>query len=191
MSSLDGPDEVAVEDVSRWVDAYGDALFRFALARVRDRSLAEDLVQETFLAAWKSRDAFRGECAFSTWLTGILRRKVVDHFRREQRNPTRAEDDGAPVQIFDKRGVWKQAISRWAECPGDTLQLAELGRVLGDCVERLPPNLAEAFLLRERDQLAPDDVCRTLQISRNNLSVRLHRARLLLRHCLELNWFDK
>jgi RNA polymerase sigma-70 factor (ECF subfamily) len=190
MRSIDDPKEVAVEDVSRWVDAYGDALFRYALARVRDRPTAEDLVQETFLSAWKGRDAFRHECAFSTWLAGILRRKIIDHFRRERRNPTRCEHDQR-LQIFDRRGNWKQTIRRWRDAPDDPLQQQELGRVLGDCMDGLPENLGHAFVMRECEQLPPADVCKTLQISRGNLSVRLHRARLLLRHCLESNGFGK
>ena len=64
-----------------WVEAHGDYLFNFAIGQLRDASVAEDLVQDTFLAAFKARDRFSGQSSERTWLVGILRHKICDHLR--------------------------------------------------------------------------------------------------------------
>ena len=71
-----------------WVDRYGDSLYRFAAVRVQDTAVAEDLVQETFLAALRGRKNFRSQSAVQTWLTAILKHKIVDHYRKKNREQT-------------------------------------------------------------------------------------------------------
>ena len=99
----------ASSDPSEWVDRYGDYLFRYAMLRLRDRSASEDLVQETFLAALKSRGAFSGGSSEATWLVGILKHKIADHFRHQAREAPledgdlREQPDPYP---FDGSGHW-------------------------------------------------------------------------------------
>ncbi len=176
---------------AEWVAIHGDALLGFALARVGKQDLAEDLVQETLLAAWQARNSFSNRSNFRTWLVGILRRKIADHYRRQGREPQRAEPphDGNSTQ-FDALGSWLTAAQPWDETPHQLAENMEFWDVLARCISVAPAHLAIAFRLREFDSLSVDEICQRLDITRKHLSVRLHRARLALRECLQLNWFS-
>jgi RNA polymerase sigma-70 factor (ECF subfamily) len=167
-------------------------LYRFAIGRVHDPELAADLVQETFLEGLRARSSFSGNSSLRTWLIAILKHKILDWYRRSGRMP-RAEADPlsepAIEGFFDRRGHWKARPGRWGDDPGETLDRGEFWEVLGRCVARLPEHLADAFLAIELGDLGRDRVCEQLQITAANLAVRLYRARLLLRHCLETHWF--
>jgi RNA polymerase sigma-70 factor, ECF subfamily len=180
-----------LDDPAGWVDRYGDELFRFALNRVGCRDTAEDLVQDAFLAAWQSRDTFDRRASLGTWLAGILRRKIADHFRvagRKQRFEEWAASD-ADTPLFNKRGKWRESIARWKESPEQLIQNSEFWEVMSNCLASLPAHLADAFRLREIQQKSMEDTCALTGLTPNNLSVRLHRARLLLRSCLGEKWF--
>ena len=175
-----------------WVDEFGDPLFRFALSRVNDPQVAEDLVQETFVAALAGVSRFHGKSSFLTWLIGILRRKIVDFHRREgrQRIAVDAENDDEFDRLFyDHRGHWRRRVEKWPSNPAAALESEEFLQVVEECLSQLTPSLADAFQLREMEALEMPDICDTLGINRATLSVRLHRARSLLRRCLELRWF--
>ncbi len=185
-------------DPTDWVDAHGDYLYRYALARVRDTSLAEDLVQETLLAALQSRDAYAGRSAERTWLTGILKHKLVDHFRRASRLVYPAQVEGEEFEheeLFRREGEWKdhfdptRAPVEWRTGPEELLEQGEFWEVLGKCLSPLPARVAGAFTLREMEGMPSEEICEVLGVTVNNLWVMLHRARMHLRRCLELNWF--
>lgn len=181
-------------DPSEWVDRYGDYLFRFAMLRVRDRAKAEDLVQETFLAALKGRDSFSGGSSEMTWLTGILKHKIFDLYRRQSREaPLPAGDlpDAEEEGPFDARGHWAARPENWGGDPEELLSQGAFFEQLGKCIEALPPNQANAFTLREIDGADTKEICKVLGISETNLWVILHRARARLRDCLEANWFGR
>lgn len=176
-----------------WVDQYGTSLFRYAMGHVRDQNVAEDLVQETFLAALRARENFRGRSSFLTWLTSILRRKVIDYQRALGRQAktlaaTNQEDDIC-VRLFDGRRRWRKTLGSWPESPSEDVERSEFWQILEACIERLPRPLGEAFRLREIMAREIDDICEIVGISNGNLAVRLHRARLALRTCLEDRWF--
>lgn len=181
-------------DPATWVEEHGDALYRYALLRVRDADLAEELVQECFVAALDARARFAGEASERTWLVGILKRKVVDHVRRSVReqavDPATNAEDGSG-DVFSKRGLWRKNPQSWAGEPDKLLEDREFREILQRCLHGLPAPMAHAFLLREMDQLESDDVCKVLGISATNLWTRLHRARMGLRQCLENNWFSR
>ena len=109
-------------DPAQWVDLYGDMLLSYALSRMRDRDIAEDLVQETFLIAWKTRDDFEGRSRFSTWLVSILRHKIADHFRQEGCRTSYSfyESDGGEESepLFTTRGTWASSPTSWSS-PAD------------------------------------------------------------------------
>jgi len=180
-----------LDDPADWVDRYGDVMLNFALARIDRREVAEDLVQETFLAAWRARNTFDGLSQRSTWLIGILRRKIADHFRAGGRGPTAvaAEQEVAEGTLFDVRGKWVHPPRRWMQTPDKAAEDAEFWLALADCLAGMPGHLAQAFQLREIGLANTDEICRLTGITPKNLSVRLHRARLLLRQCLERGWF--
>lgn len=179
-----------LSDPADWVDRYGDGLLRFAGARVVSRELAEDLVQETFLSAFRHRSQFDGKSSFGTWLVAILRRKIADHYRKSGRSPDLAAESLAAVEApFSARGKWTTSPTKWRTCPNDMAENAEFWAVFQDCMTGLPMHLAQAFQMRELSLVSVDDASRLTGITPKNLAVRLHRARLLLRQCLEKKWF--
>ena len=190
----------AAPDPSAWVDRHGDYLYRYALMRLRDPALAEDAVQETLLAALQSRKAFEGRSAERTWLTGILKHKLVDHFRKASRqaysNSDRAEGEAFEHdELFRADGEWKghfdptRAPVEWCAGPAELLEQGEFWETFRRCIQPLPPRITSAFTLREMEGLSSEEICEVLGITANNLWVMLHRARMHLRRCLELNWF--
>ena len=189
-------DNVAAEpDATTWLEEHGDALFRYALIRVRDSSVAEDLVQETLLAAMTAADRFQGASSERTWLVGILRHKLLDFFRRTAREQKLEQDwANSPVhgpQDFDERGRWKAALGEWGS-PEKSLVKAEFWQVFRNCMDALPEQLRTPFALRELEGLGTDAVIRTLDISsKNNLWVMLSRARKKIRSCLQSQWFEE
>ena len=185
-------ESAAGDDPAVWLDLHGDVLFRYAFWRVRNPEEAEELVQETLLAGLRGRERFAGRSSQRTWLVGILRRKIVDHFRGARRSGTAdglRQSDHAPAELFDKRGYWTVGLRTWPSDPTRTLEAEEFWTVLDACLGKLPPALADAFALREMEELPAEDICKILSISTSNLWTQLHRARGLLRQCLELNWF--
>lgn len=179
-----------LSDPADWVDRYGDALLRYAGGRVASRELAEDLVQETFLAAFRHRSQFDGKSAFGTWLVAILRRKIVDHHRKLGRSPDLdAESLAAVDDPFTAKGKWTTSSTTWRTTPKELAENAEFWNVFQGCLSGLPMHLAQAFQMRELGMTSVDDASRLIGVTPKNLAVRLHRARLLLRHCLEKKWF--
>ena len=192
MSAHEPAENTTRSDAVAWVEAHGDALYRYAVLRVRDADAAEDLVQETFLAALRGQAGFEGRSSERTWLIGILRRKIVDLVR--ERTKRQEQVDGVTAAgdaggSFDAEGHWRQMPAKWPADPLRALQSREFWGVFERCLSRLPANLAETFCLRELDDLDSAELCKVLEISSSNMWTRLHRARMLLRQCLEQNWF--
>ena len=161
------------------------------LLRLRSPDLAADVVQETFVDALRARSSFAGRSSEWTWLVGILRHKIIDHIRKggpptHVRRRSRAEGQSEPT--FDRRGHWRIGPERWRNDPSVQLETQEFWDVIAGCLSRLPQSLADAFILREVDGLEADEV-QEFRISPANLWKRLHRARMLLRQCLESRWF--
>lgn len=179
--------------VDAWVDAHGDALFRYARARVRQQHAAEDLVQDTFVAAIERRDSFRGDSSELTWLIGILRHKVLDHLRKQGREqPASDAEDAVVAELFDDRGMWRKrpGPGAWRVDTDSLIEREEFWQAFERCVDRLPDRQAKAFALKEVDDTDAEQVCKVLGISSTNLWVTLHRARTRLRDCLEKTWFQ-
>jgi RNA polymerase sigma-70 factor (ECF subfamily) len=178
-----------------WVDRHGDCLYRYALLRLREPELASELVQETFLEALRGWEAFEGRSSERTWLVGILKHRIVDHLRRVSRERALSEASSSATSTddpaFDARGRWKTKPDDWRGEPGAILESREFWDVFGSCLSRLPRGLADAFFLREVDGLSGEETRELLKISSENLWTRLHRARSLLRDCLERNWFGE
>jgi len=181
-------------DPQSWVERYGDLLFRYAIARVQDRSRAEDLVQETFAAALANRERFGGTSSEQTWLVGILKNKIVDYYRQaalDRGFETLDSRPDATDALFDRQQSWKASHAQWTLDPESTYNQREFWEVFTRCLSALPPGMADAFSLRELVGLRAKEVCQVLGISPTNLWTRLYRARLRLRQCLESQWFDQ
>jgi RNA polymerase sigma-70 factor (ECF subfamily) len=176
-------------DPQRWLTEHGDYLFRYARRRLMSAELAEDAVQDTLLAALKGRLGFQGASSERTWLTGILKHKVVDIIRQQAREVTapggEGEDDPQDWEaLFDETGHWAQPIGEW-KTPETELEASRIRQAVQDCIDGLKPKLARIFALRELTGLATEDICKELNISATNAWVMLHRAKLFLRECLE------
>jgi RNA polymerase sigma-70 factor (ECF subfamily) len=178
-------------DIEAMLTAHGDYLYRFALARLRDPHQSEDAVQETLLAALQG-GGFSGKSTPRTWLTGILKHKIVDQFRRQRREAPLAEpdqwgDEDPGMDEFFARGHWAEPPLSMGD-PGKLLQQDQFLSILQQCMDRLPPAQARIFVLREVEESDNDDICKELEITPTNAWVMLYRARMGLRKCLEMHW---
>lgn len=182
-------------DPERWVDEYGDYLLRFALARVGNRDTARDLVQETFLAALRARHHYAGRATERTWLTGILKNKVVDFYRRGRRERLAADLLADPDRdaFHPDTGHWRSDPAHhpkvWQEEQVARMDGPEFWRRFVACADRLPEQARRVFILREVDGWESADICRELAITSQNYWTIMHRARAALRRCLEATWF--
>ena len=175
-----------------WVEAHADYLFNFAIGQVRDTGVAEDLVQDTFLAAIKARDRFAGQSSDRTWLVGILRHKICDHLRRTCREravradvPTSHTEDEA----WEDAIMWLHDVAAESQSPSRRLELGEFRAHLELALGQLPPRIAQVFQLYAVEERPNAEVCQRLNISESNLWVMLHRARKQLREHLT-GWWD-
>ena len=187
-----------LSDPERWVELYGDYLFKYALMRLRDAARAEDAVQETFLAALKGSKTFAGRSAEKGWLVGILKNKISDHYRKASRETSftdmefYSDEEGdrfVPDGMFKDGWIHELGPQEWTS-PGASLDSEVFWKTFQDCSSKLPKNVSAVFSLREVDGLECKEICALLNISENNLWVMLHRARMALRECLAMNWFE-
>jgi RNA polymerase sigma-70 factor, ECF subfamily len=169
------------------VEAERAYLVRYATLQLRDAAAAEDAVQETLLAALAGEASFGARSNLRTWLTGILKHKIVDAVRRMSREPTLPEEDFDA--LFDERGHWIEMPQAWPD-PDASLEQKQFFKVLEDCLARLPAKTSQAFMLREHMGLETTEICKELSVTPTHVWVLLHRARLALRMCLEMNWFS-
>ncbi|HEY7674535.1 MAG TPA: sigma-70 family RNA polymerase sigma factor [Burkholderiales bacterium] len=168
-------------------------LMRFALSRLRDRSAAEDAVQEALLAAIQGAERFTGQSSVRTWLVGILKHKIIDNLRKSSRErPSEPASDASVEDLevfFGSDGHFVEPPGEW-ESPEKALEERRFFEALERCLQGLPKNAASAFTLREMMGLGTDEICKELGISASNCWVLLYRARLSLRACLERTWFS-
>jgi RNA polymerase sigma-70 factor (ECF subfamily) len=185
-------------DPTRWIDEHGDYLYAYAFSRLRDEAAAEDAVQETLLAGIQSLKTFSGKSAERTWLTGILKHKILDHFRRISKvdlfDPTvlnLSEFDPLFARDDEWTNHWNPQLSPsdWKMTPESLLEESEFFETFRSCFDKLPRKVADVFALREMEGLSGEQVCEVLSLSSNNFWVIMHRARMSLRRCLEINWF--
>ncbi len=185
-------------DPSRWVDDHGDTLFRFAFSRLRDESVAEDIVQETLLSAIQSLGNFGGKSSERTWLIGILKHKLIDHYRKNSKQVQLTDEDTdiADLDGFFSRpdkwdGHWVIALRPVdpEQQPDQVMENSEFWEVMNRCLSALPEKVASVFALREMDGMSSEEICSVLNLSASNFWVIMHRARMQLRRCIEIKWF--
>jgi len=176
-------------DPNKWVDRYSDYLFNYAIVRVNNRDIANDLISETFLAGLKSMKNFKGEATERTWLISILKRKVIDHYRKINSKKGRAE-----VRIKyndpDSEGDWleEQVSDPFDKTAEDSLENEELGLAIYNCLDTLNEKQAEIFKMKTIDNYDTEAICNAFDITPSNLWVIIHRARKSMAECMEKNW---
>ncbi|MGB5377994.1 sigma-70 family RNA polymerase sigma factor [Muriicola sp.] len=172
-----------------WVDAYADYLFNYAVVRVSDEEIAKDLIQDTFIAGLNSAQNFKGQASERTWLISILKRKIIDHYRKINSKKGKAE---VRIQYnADSEGDWleEQVADPASTTENDALENEELGLAIQACIDKLPENQRQVFTMKTLGGLSTEDICKELNINPSNLWVMIHRARTALVGCLNKNWF--
>lgn len=172
------------------VQAERPYLLRYARLQLRDAHAAEDAVQEALVAALAGEAGFGGRSNLRTWLTGILKHKIVDAIRRLSRESALAPDEEGLQALFDERGHWVDPPRGWDD-PDGLLEQKQFMAALEDCLARLPARTAQVFMMREHLGYETPEICKELGLTPTHCWVLLYRARVALRECLQQNWFAK
>ena len=175
---------------NNWVDKYSDYLFNYTIVRVNDREIANDIISETFLAALKSAKNFKGEASERTWLISILKRKIIDYYRKINSKKGKAEVR-IKYNTDDNEGDWleEQVADSSDMTAEDVMENNELGLAILDCLDSINEKHAAIFKRKTIDGLDTEEICNEFNITPSNLWVIIHRARTALAACLEKNWF--
>ena len=177
-----------------WVDRYGDMLYRYTLVRVKNPDSAEEIVQVTLLAALQSKGSFQGRSTEKSWLFGILKHKILDHFRalKTQRTYEVTPEDGSdPLEnAYHADGHWLDAPKNWDTDPHKAVENKQLVEAMALCMDRLSEKFRNIFVLKEIEGLDSDEICKEMDIKPTNLWVILHRTRNQLRKCLETHHWN-
>ena len=175
----------------KWINEYGDYLYGFAMSRLSSKELAEDLLQETFLAAFKGKENFKGKSNEKTWLTSILKRKIADHYRKKSRNKEQVSIFESPfIQDDFMYGQWKEgkAPQLWNNDEDEWSQDENFIKILRKCISNLPNKWRSIFSLKHIEEAKNADICKELNVSEANIWTILHRSRLKVRECIEKLW---
>ncbi|CAN5180653.1 sigma-70 family RNA polymerase sigma factor [soil metagenome] len=180
-----------------WIQTYSDELFGYAMSKTDNSELAEDLVQETFLAGLKSAANFKGNSSERTWLYAILKFKIADHYKKASTkyeisdSRISKENESSLNNYFNEDGEWRENASPkdWGTELNSILENKELGLVLQKCIGKLQDNQKSLIMLKMVEEKETEKVCKDLNITPTNFWVIMHRAKLQLRDCLEKNWF--
>ncbi len=176
---------------NKWIDLYSDYLFNYTITRVSDREIAQDLVQDSFLAGLKSMKNFKGEASERTWLISILKRKIIDHYRKINSNKGKAEVRISYNNDTETEGDWleERVADPYDKTAEDTLQNSELSDAIHNCMSKLPKKQADVFKMKTIQGFETEVICNELNITPSNLWVIIHRARTAMAGCLKENWF--
>ena len=182
------------EKIAKLFEEHADYLYGFALSRVNDAHIAEDLVQDTFVSALKNFDSFQQKSKASTWLTAILKNKIIDHYRKKVREYHKESMGGlaASDDFFNHKGHWKkeQRPKTWNMDTDRGLEREEFYRILKNCLKKLNELQRLAFVMKHLDDVDTSDICKELEITASNYWVIMHRAKLQLRKCMETQWIN-
>lgn len=187
------PVDPALYSLHCQLDAMRPKLICFAALQLRNHALAEDAVQDALMAVLERPDAFAGQSSLRTYVTGILKFKIIDclrHGARERQiecHEDQSEDD-AIDSLFRADGHVRDLPQAWGD-PEKTLEQKDFFNTLEVCLDKLPAKAARVFMMREWLELETDEICKELAISSSNAWVLLYRSRVRLRECLDLNWF--
>lgn len=178
-------------DPNNWIKKYSDYLLNYTVVRVDGREIAKDLVQETFFAGLKSMKNFKGEASERTWLISILKRKIIDHYRKINSNKGKAEVRMSFNSDNENEGDWMESrvSDPYATNAENEIENTELGAAIQNCLSKLPEKQRDIFKMKTIDNFDTEAICNEFEISASNLWVIIHRARTSMATCLETNWF--
>ena len=176
----------------RWVAQYADTLFGFVCARINDHTIAEDIVQDTFLSAWRAKDGYKGDATEKNWMFSICKNKIIDYYRKQSREIQKTIAGLSDSGSFDEWGRWlsDSVPTEWGVSADASVMSREFFQILEKCKNRLREMQQAVFVLKYMDDMDSDEICKELNISSSNYWTLMHRAKLQLRGCLEKNWFN-
>ncbi|MCF6182265.1 sigma-70 family RNA polymerase sigma factor [Lutibacter sp.] len=176
---------------NNWVKLHADYLFNYTISRINNHDLAKDLVQDTFFAALKAKDNFKGLASERTWLISILKRKIIDHYRKINSVKGKAEVKMNFYTDGEREGEWieERVPNKWEAEAEKAIENEELSEALSKCINNLPEKYASVFRMKTIQHFETEEICKELEITASNLWVIIHRARTQLRRCMEDNWF--
>ena len=180
-------------NVTEWVQAYSDIMYGYVVKRVKDNDTAKDLIQETFLAAWRNVDKYNGEASVKTWLFTILKNKIIDHYRKVSTRHIEELVNGATdddSRHFDNIGHWTEDTYP-SELGNLPIESKEFYSILNNGIKKLKGIQAIVFSMKYLDEMKSEEICKVLNITSSNYWVLIHRAKVDLRAYLELNWILK
>lgn len=181
-------------DPANWVDTYTDYLYSLAYLKTGSRADAEDIVQETYLSAYRARDGFRGDSSEKTWLTSILQHKLIDFYRKKNLRQPLTEylnetSEAFQTSVFDENnfGRFKSLVlpNHFSKSGEDYLLSAEFQKILEDCILKMPQKLRSVFVSKYIQEEESEQICKEHAITSSNYWVVIHRSKILLRTCLE------
>lgn len=188
----DQPTRAPGLDPRQWVEHYADQLYSYALSRLDDEEQARDLVQETFLSALEKVSQFQGNSSERTWLTAILKYKIIDVYRKRNSGlRTQRMEEEPELEFFEEsNGHWKEQHSPRPMGIGgaDPLANKELAAILKKCLQKLPALWLSVFSMKHMDDAATETICKELKVTPSNFWVIIHRAKLNLRACIQKSW---
>ncbi len=178
-------------DPNKWIDLYSNYLFNYTITRVKDSETAQDLVQETFFAGLKSMKNFKGEASERTWLISILKRKIIDHYRKLNSKKGQAEVRVNFNNDENNNGDWleQRVADSYTKTAEGSIENKELGLAIHSCINKLSSKQAQVFKMKTLEGYDTEAICNDLNITPSNLWVIIHRARTAIAACMEKNWF--
>lgn len=175
----------------KWVDKYSDELYRYTIVRVPDSGFAEDIVQETFLNAWRARETYKGEASEKNWLYAICKNKIIDHFRKQKNSIVNLSTEEEDI-YFDEVEHWRKETTplEWGTGNELPVETKEFYSVLEKCKSKLKDIQQSVFVMKYMEDMETEIICKVLNITSSNYWVLIHRCKLHLRSCLEKNWLN-
>jgi len=176
---------------TKWIELHADYLYNYTISRINNHDLAKDLVQDTFFAGLKAKDNFQGKASERTWLISILKRKIIDHYRKINSAKGKAEVKMNFYSDGDREGEWieERVPNSWNSEVEKDIENRELSEAIEKCIDNLPEKYAMVFRLKTIQEFETEEICKELDITSSNLWVIIHRARTQLRKCMEDSWF--
>ncbi|HYC28217.1 MAG TPA: sigma-70 family RNA polymerase sigma factor [Chitinophagaceae bacterium] len=175
----------------QWMTDHADVLYRYSLRCLNDEELCKDMVQETFLAAWRNMDTYRSEASVKNWLFVILKSKITDHFRKSHTQLVDSiKQEHNDHTFFDEQDHWRKGVypKQWSVDFSNQVETKEFYKVFQSCGKKLKELQNTVFVMKYVDGLDSEDICKELALSPSNYWVLIHRAKVQLRACLEKNW---
>jgi RNA polymerase sigma-70 factor (ECF subfamily) len=182
---------VTESEFRQWVDDHSDLLYQYANMRLSDSDLSKDLVQETYLAAWRTKDSFRGEVSLRNWLFLILKSKIIDHFRKVKL--TALDSENTDNIFFDNEDHWRKGMYPAALSVNfqSDIEKRDFLKVFHSCGKKMKQIQHAVFVMKYVDELDSGEICKMMGLTQSNYWVLIHRAKVQLRACLEKNWLKR